>query len=888
MNKKSVLCHVVSETHWDRAWYLPFERFRVRLVDMMDHLMQMLRRADFKYFVFDGQMVPFEDYLEIKPNEKKNIAHFARKGKLIIGPFYILPDEYLISGEAHIRNLIIGHKMAAEFGSVQKVGYLPDPFGHISQMPQILNGFGIESFFFMRGMGDHPENMGLEFWWDSPNGTGRVLACHQACAYSNALMMGIPFKEQELYPVDYDEALAHAERAADNLLKFGGAPVLLFNNGVDHFFAQETIPQVIAYVNKHSKRLHLIHSTFADFAQDILNARKDSLISISGELHGGQYQWLLSGVLSTRVYLKQANYLAQSTLERRVEPVSAFAWLLGAIYPADFMLYAWKTLLKNHPHDDICGCSVDAVHQDMVNRFEHVMQVSEELLKKSHDFILSAVKFKDEEAGSPILAINTRPHIRSGEVSVSMVIPHERYKGVDLEIADFRGNICPATFERVATFQEPKFWGEQEMERIKVSFLAKDLPAAGYRAYYVREKTATKLLSPLKASAKSIENEFVRININRNGTLNIEDKASGIVLANAHYFEDCADAGDEYDFSDIKGDKIRNTLKLRADVKTEIIGGYKAVAHVSLKWQLPVSLTNDRSRRTSEEKAIPIVYDVILTAGERRIDFKTKIHNHISDHRLRAVFPTPIKTKTISAESKFDVINRPIIPPKTKTKWAQPPVNTHHQENFASLSDGRKGATFLSKGLCEYEVEPRQDGAAYHLTLLRCVGWLSRGDMSTRYANAGPSMETPEAQCRGEHIFEYALILHKGNWEKAVVQKDAYNYATPIDACVFYHQVRDWKGAARLPEEASFIQVRPEGLILTALKKCESRESLILRLYNPNCAAADGSLDFAFDISQAWLNRLDETRLEPLPIKEGHLVTFTCRSKEIITIEAVF
>ena len=137
-------------------------------------------------------------------------------------------------------------------------------------------------------------------------------------------------------------------------------------------------------------------------------------------------------------------------------------------------------------------------------------------------------------------------------------------------------------------------------------------------------------------------------------------------------------------------------------------------------------------------------------------------------------------------------------------------------------------------------------------------------------------------------MFEYAIVFHKGNWEKAVIQKEAYNYITPLDACVFYHQVRDWKGVARLPEEASFIQIKPEGLVLTALKKCESRESLIVRLYNPKTTGAEGTLDFAFDIAQAWRIQLDETRQEPLPIKEGHLVSFSCRAKEIITIEVVF
>jgi alpha-mannosidase len=886
MGKKGVVCHVVSETHWDRAWYLPFERFHVRLVDMIDHLLTVLAHPDFRHFVFDGQMVPIEDYLDVKPHRRKDIEQFARRGKLILGPCYVLPDEFLVSPESHVRNLLIGHSMAAEFGPVQKVGYFPDSFGHVSQMPQILNGFGIDSFIFMRGMGDEGDELGLEFWWDSPAGMGRVLACHQVNAYCNALMLGIPYTEQDLYPVNYEDALKKAECEADNLLKFGGVPILLFNNGLDHYHAQETIPRVIAYVNKHSDRLRLIHSTFEKFAHDIRTVRGNSLKSYCGELHGGRYQWVLSGTFSSRLYLKQANFEAQATLERKVEPLAVFAWLLGAAYPSDFLLYAWKTLLKNHPHDDICGCSVDAVHRDMVNRFEHVMQISDGLSKNALDIIMSAVKFKGEEAGTPILVLNTRPTVRNGEARIDIAIPGEPYRGCELEVVDFKGNVCPARIERLFKFKEPKFWGEREMEFVSVLFLAQALPPVGYRAYYLR-KIQGKIRTAIRVSARAIENEFVRITFNPDGTLNILDKESGLKLKNAHYFEDCADAGDEYDFSEVGGDKALTSKKFKADIQTEIIGGYKAVGRISLHWSLPEALAENRHARSNRMVSLPIVYEVILVAGERRIEFRTTIENRVKDHRLRAVFPTPIKTEIISVESKFDVIDRPIVQPTPRHKWSQMPVNTHHQENFASISDGDVGATFFTKGLCEYEASPEKMGVAYHLTLLRCVGWLSRGDMDSRYDNAGPSVTSPEAQYQGQHIFEYALLLHKGGWQEAGVQKSAYEYATPLVSYAFYHQVRNWKGEALLPEEAGFFELSPESLILTAMKKVEGRQTLLLRLYNPTNHKVNGSLDFAFDLGEAWRVRLDETRQSPLTIRHGHIVRFLIKPKEILTLEAV-
>ncbi|MBN1901368.1 hypothetical protein JW926_08615, partial [Candidatus Sumerlaeota bacterium] len=681
-----------------------------------------------------------------------------------------------------------------------------------------------------------------------------------------------------------------AENLADFHLKSTDSNILLFNNGVDHHHAQDTIPQIIDFINARSERLHLVHSTFQDFVNDVRKNRFRFLKTFRGDLYSGRYHPLLSGTLSSRMYLKQANYNCSSLLERRIEPLASLALLLGANYPYQYLDYAWKTLMKNHPHDDICGCSVDAAHQDMMNRFAHVEQVIQGLQKRLIDYILSAVKFKDEEWGIPVLVINTRPSERHSEAEVQAVIPLKRFDGKKMVLVDSHGNVQSAAIKTLDTFKHASYWGNREMRRVSVSFHAKDLPSLGYKAFYLKEMGAglnPAANSEISVTRNSLENGYLKIKINKNGTLDILHKKTGLRVKDFHYFEDCADAGDEYDFSHILKDKILTTKSLKAKIKTEAIGGYKAVARVSLLWSLPVSLSEDRKSRSTRATKVPVSCEIGLMAGEQRIEFKTVIDNQVKDHRLRAVFPTPFKTQKISVEGKFDVIDRPFTF-TAKAPWSQDPLNTRHQEHFASLSDGKKGISFLNRGLPEYEARKSNKGADYHLTLFRSVGWLSRGDLFTRKGNAGPSFETPDAQCLGKHTFEYAAVFHEGDWEKANIQREAYNFCAPVITASHYHQVRDWKGPARIPDESGFVRLNPSGLILTAMKKAEDRDSLILRFYNPGTKETRGSLDFGFNIREANLARLDETFLKKLEVKESHLVSFSIKPKQIMTVEAVW
>ncbi len=187
---------VASHTHWDRAWYLPFQQFRHMLVSLIDHLLETLRtKKDFKVFNLDGQAVVLEDYLAIRPEKRDELGGHIRSGRITAGPWYVLPDEYLVSGESLIRNLMIGQAVVRQFGKPMDAGYIPDPFGHISQLPQILRGCGLDSIIFTRGLPRAWRKLGSAFRWYAPDGKSFVTALPQVEGYcSGGSLANVPHR----------------------------------------------------------------------------------------------------------------------------------------------------------------------------------------------------------------------------------------------------------------------------------------------------------------------------------------------------------------------------------------------------------------------------------------------------------------------------------------------------------------------------------------------------------------------------------------------------------------------------------------------------------------------------------------------------------------------
>lgn len=447
---------LVPHTHWDREWYQTFQQFRMRLVNTVDKLLDILEQDEaFRFFLLDGQTVILDDYLEVRPEQEERLRRQLQSGRLLTGPWYVQPDEFLVSGEALIRNLTIGLQRASEFTTPMRIGYTPDTFGHIAQLPQILQGSGIDSMVFWRGVGKETDRS--EFYWEAPDGS-RVLAIHLAdpLGYANARQL----------PLHIDEFMQRVELLVANIFPYATTNALLFMNGFDHDEAQKGLPAILAQANKRLGQLEpglqqflnttsrngqkynaisIEIGTLSHYIERI--HQQDTLQTLRGELRSSQRAHLLPGVLSTRMWLKQQNAITEQLLERWVEPMAVWSHILGVPYPHGLIQLAWRYLLQNHAHDSICGCSIDQVHRENSVRFAQSQQIGEGVLAQALQEITKRIDTRAPFAVThatqeplAIIVFNPAPGPRTDIVTAEVELPGTLQQG---EIVDEQGQLMP-------------------------------------------------------------------------------------------------------------------------------------------------------------------------------------------------------------------------------------------------------------------------------------------------------------------------------------------------------------------------------------------------------------------------------------------------------------
>ncbi|MEJ5225698.1 MAG: hypothetical protein WHV44_14665, partial [Anaerolineales bacterium] len=434
--------HVISHTHWDREWYLTFQQFRLKLVQLVDGLLDILEKdKNFKYFMLDGQTIVLDDYLHMRPEKFDVLRDHVQKGRLIIGPWHILPDMFLVSPEAHIRNLLEGERTSRKFGPKMMIGYMPDSFGHIGQMPQILRGFGIPAACLWRGLDDQPP----EFWWQAPDGS-QVLMLYLRDSYSNGA--SLPAED----PARFADILA---KQGNSLAPLSFADDLLIMYGTDHMAPSPATGAAIAYANRALKDFRVIHSTLPATLRAIqkkFNAENTALPVVEGELRSSKRSHLLPGVLSTRMWIKQRNRASETLLEKWAEPAAALGeWLTRdhaltipsrIANPAPLVRQAWRLLMEIHPHDSICGCSIDQVHTEMHPRFDQVDQIGEELTRQGLAAISAAIHTQPPVGGflTALVVFNPTHTPRTDRVEADLGLPEDIE---DFEIVDETLKLLP-------------------------------------------------------------------------------------------------------------------------------------------------------------------------------------------------------------------------------------------------------------------------------------------------------------------------------------------------------------------------------------------------------------------------------------------------------------
>ena len=871
--------HVISHTHWDREWYFSFQKFRSRLVDLIDHLLEILDTdPDFKYFNLDGQTIVLEDYLQIRPEKREAIERYVREGRILIGPWYQLNDEYLVSGESTIRSLLIGHRIAREFGATMKLGYLPDQFGNISQMPQILNGFDIDTAIFGRGL-SIVDDRKMEFVWESPDGS-KVLASLMAHWYNNA----------QHFPAATEHALSYTNAIRDRMKGISHVGHLLLMNGVDHLEAQPDLSGILARVNPGLAGDKLVHSTLPAYMEAVKNeieARAIKLDTFKGELREDRGGSVLAGTLSSRIYLKQANEKSQTAMERYAEPAAALAYMLGGEYPHGFLNYAWKLLMQNHPHDSICGCSIDQVHREMMPRFDQVQQVAEDVTNRALTFVASRVKTE----GETLLVFNPLNWTRTDKVSATIdiligkptrAVPTiEPGMNVDsIRIVDEQGNQVPmAILNTQVTGKQITDPHELPLaamvKRFVVEFVAEDMPACGYRAYRIEkawgDPPAGESIAAEAYWDDALANDYLRLTL-RGGSLCLEkygdeEEVVGELYSNINTFEDGGDVGDEYLYVKPIADRLVTSLGTSPRVSIVDRNPISATYKLEMNLALPESADGNDSGRSDRTVDCLVNSYLTVTRGVPRVDIVTEVSNRAKDHRLRVLFPTGIDTNSSVAEGQFDAIERPV---GTPADWGPRAAQFYPQQSWVDVSDGERGLCVINKGLTEYELYP-DAGRTLALTLLRCVGRLSGG------SDAPGAELTPEAQCIGDFRFEYSLYPHNGNWESGRVWKQAHQHNVPL------HTLQVGAQDGDLPAEYSFIETSHDEMIVSAIKKAEDSNMLVVRFYNPTDS----------EIEEAWvrvegsksaklLNLNEETIGEPA--FEESVASLSVGAKKIVTL----
>ena len=783
---------VVSHTHWDREWYLPLSKFRVYLTGTLDLLLDLLRSDEYRHFMLDGQTIILEDYVGVKPDREKELRRRIKEGRISIGPWYVQPDEFLVSGEALIRNLLIGDRIGKRFGGTMRIGYLPDSFGHIAQLPQLLRGFGIDTFIAMRGMGN--EEVPVEFWWRGLDGS-RVLAIHLRHTYCNAGWL----------PPDLEGAAERIKRAVEDLTPHCSTSSVLLMNGCDHFPPMPMIPQIIERLRRDGHEA--MHASLGEYVEAVKRDLSGAP-EVGGELRGARYMPILPNVLSTRYEIKREN--AETEYELRfAEFLAILASMRGRGYPTALMELAWKYHIQNHAHDSICGCSCDEVYRDVRARYGWAKEIARTVEGES---VRGIVNGNDDG----IVVFNPLSWRGKRVVRVDPV-------PIDRALVDGDGGRVRPTQEGV--------------------FIA-DPPACGWASYELTSAPAGTTAST-PTSANMIENQWARVEALPDG-FRVFDKVGDQMITVS--IEDDGDRGDEYNYSPVSSSTPVSSSAPSVIVESAmgVEGGVFSSLTLRGKLVVPRSLREDRGGRNSGMVKMPITTKATLYKGIKRVEFETEIDNRARDYRIRARFSSDIEVVGSKADTPYGIVRRGMAIPDGEG-WAERPTRFYPKQLFVEVSDDMGGG-FMVAAPCLYEYEPLGDGVA--VTLLRSVGWLWRDDLPERKSDMGIDVETPDAQCIGTHRFKYALILDRS-------YHHVLEYAVPCKTA--------WGTASK--ERYSLLKIEPKELIMTALKRSEDDDGIIIRLYNPTANPLSGRIELDAKVKamvrDAWIVDLKEEIIGP-------------------------
>jgi alpha-mannosidase len=861
-----LIFHLIAHTHWDREWYLPRAAFQARLVPMVDDLLERLQ-ADpgFKSFLLDGQTVLLEDYLRARPDRESDVRALVKTGRLQVGPWYVLADELIPSGESLLRNLLLGAADAERLGGRLDVLYSPDAFGHPAALPTLAREFGIKYGILWRGLGGGRGQDRDLYRWRGPDGR-EILVWH------------LPPQGYEIgaaLPAGWEEVRAALlERAAAKHV-----PIFI---GADHHAAHPHLVRLRQQLAEREPANAVRISRLDEFFQAV--AEGVAAAPLTGELRWSYgYTWSLQGVHGTRAPAKRRHGAAELGLERFAEPLAALARRYGGRDRRPLLDLAWRTLVRAQFHDTLAGCTSDAVAAAAEGRLGQVEALAGEIARGAlfelagHD--PDAVR--DREGPGGLVLWNPAARARTGVVmadttwfrrdepvgppGVAAARRGDGHRAFALRTPD--GRLLPVQVLDRRVAQERRdaarhYPDQDEVDQVRVAFRVSSPAVPGLGAVVLTPAAAAALPSHdgVRVRGRTLENRFIEVSLEPSGALTVVDRRSGERYPDLLGLEDGGDAGDTYTYCPPARDRV---VRSRGPITVRRLAAGPLVAALEARW--------------SVTRGIGARLVVQLQADGPLVRCILDLDNRATWHRLRARLPTGLAEGKAVAGAAFGSVTRGAVAVDLGAFPAETPVRTAPAQRFVAAARGGRGLALFAPAFFEYEWTARGD---LLLTLLRAVGELSRRDLPTRRGHAGWPTATPGAQCLGACRVELALApvteaqLDRGDalpelWEDAFL---------PVRGL--------WlRGAGALAPAPADVTLEGTGLVLSAVKPAQAGSPVVLRCYNATDRKAAGAWRFGDGVKSAHRVRADERESVALVLEQrGRTVRFVAEPHEIVTI----
>jgi len=849
-DEKSDVIYLVPHTHYDAIWVFTKEDYFYINIDLiLKKVIDLLEKTtDYKFLI--EQVYLLEEVERRYPEIFKKIKEYIRKGRIEIADGeYLMADTMLPQEETLIREILIGKRYIKEkFGVDVNVMWQADSFGLNAQLPQIYRKCGYKYVAFRRGC---PENKPSEFIWEGLDGT-RIIAHFMPLGYRAGL---------DLRKLESSYRKLKRVAATNHILMPSGSGVTMPQ--------EETIDVVKDWNKKHRSVMKI--ATPSEFFKAI-EKYANKLPIRRGEMYSGRYSEVFPDVASSRIWLKK-NLRRYENLLMCFERFATIYSLMDS-YTAEELMDCWKKVLFLAFHDVVPGTGMDTGYAEVR---QHIGFLNTQLTYLMPRILKSIAEMdaEDEDYGD-VIVFNPLSWDVSNWVEVDLNFDEGQVSNIEgLKCGNEEIDVEVIRFRR---------YEDESLSYARIGFVA-NVPALGYKVYKIMERKPKRRSDGfIRIVGNTIENRYFKVRFSpENGLIEIfkEESAEqgGICRGNELVIEE--EIGDLYYHKETMGIPLKtesgegikygsfrvknfwiekSPLRRVINIETD---------YFSLRW--PYRLTDKLKPMMWRHKFISFKKRIIVYRDIPRIDFITTVDNNHPRVRVRVKFSTPIKCPEYVCDTQFGAITRKTNQYYFKPKdWKEQPSGVYPTLRWMDYSDGEKGITVINKGTPENEVRDQD----VYITLLRSV------DMLSSDGKAGPVIPVPDARELKRYVFRYAVYPHEGNWIEAKSYKQGYEFNYDLIALQIPR-------ANKYRLKRSFLKIEPDNVVLTALKRAEDGDGIIVRFYEATGVETKATITFFKKLKEVEVVNMIEEKDEEFDKEvkvEGNTIITELNPFEVVTL----